>query len=320
MLTHTPRYTVITPLYNKEESITRTIQSVLKQTEQDFELLIIDDGSTDASAERVADIADPRIRLIHQENSGVSAARNCGIRNAAGQYLCFLDADDLWESDFLAEVGMLYARFPEAAVVCPSYQVCYDNDRVIHPVWRSVDPDQPSLVNDFFEMATAPFWVMNCSCFSVKREALAAMDHWFPEGESVYEDFDFFLRLGTQYRIAHSNRVCASYRRITAQNARTQHRHRVIYSKSYMNTLRQLLLEPQYSPQQKKWIKQIHDRRMVPYIFSLLLCRKRTDARQVLKGWHPDPPYTAYRYALKIAACLPYCAIEFVQNLRYRMF
>ena len=84
---------VVIPLYNKEKQIRKTLQSVLTQTFQDFEIVVVNDGSTDNSAIEVEKVKDPRIRLIHQQNAGVSAARNKGIEEARYELIAFLDAD-----------------------------------------------------------------------------------------------------------------------------------------------------------------------------------------------------------------------------------
>ena len=96
---------MIMPAYNAEKSIGRAIASVLGQSRADWELLVIDDGSADGTARVVRDFADPRVRCLHQENGGVSAARNRGIREAQGDYICFLDADDGWRAGHLAELA-----------------------------------------------------------------------------------------------------------------------------------------------------------------------------------------------------------------------
>ena len=85
---------VIIPLYNKEPIIERSLQSVLSQDYDDFEVVVVNDGSTDRSADIVRSINDPRIRLIEQENGGPSKARNTGTKNAKGEWILFLDADD----------------------------------------------------------------------------------------------------------------------------------------------------------------------------------------------------------------------------------
>lgn len=115
-----PRISVIVPIYNVEQYVAETIRSVLAQTYGDFELLLIDDGSPDRSVAVCAQFSDPRIRLIRQANRGLAGARNTGIRQATGEYLAFLDSDDLWVPEKLArhvahldrrpEVGVSYAR------------------------------------------------------------------------------------------------------------------------------------------------------------------------------------------------------------------
>ncbi|MBD2103238.1 glycosyltransferase family 2 protein [Leptolyngbya sp. FACHB-261] len=99
----TPNVSVIIAVYKVEQYIAATVQSVLAQTYQDFELLIVDDGSPDRSVEICQQFQDPRIRIIRQKNRGANAARNAGIRQAQGQYLAFLDGDDLWLPEKLAK-------------------------------------------------------------------------------------------------------------------------------------------------------------------------------------------------------------------------
>jgi glycosyltransferase involved in cell wall biosynthesis len=111
---------VIIPVYKVENYIAATVQSVLDQTYENFELLIIDDGSPDRSVEICQQFTDPRIRIIRQENRGVAAARNTGIRHAQGEYIALLDADDIWvpqklekhveHLDNSPEVGVSFCR------------------------------------------------------------------------------------------------------------------------------------------------------------------------------------------------------------------
>ena len=108
----TPFFSVVIPLFNKEHFIEKTIQSVLNQTLQDFEIIIINDGSTDASLEKVELINDDRISVFTTKNLGVSHARNYGIQKAKGHDIAFLDADDYWESEFLESIKGLIEKYP----------------------------------------------------------------------------------------------------------------------------------------------------------------------------------------------------------------
>lgn len=313
------KYSVVIPLYNKEECIEKTIQSVLAQTVSNFEIVVVNDGSKDQGVAVVKAIDDERIRVISQENQGVSAARNTGIRNAKGQYVCFLDADDLWKVDFLETVDGLIEELPMAKVFCPSYEVSYGK-RVIVPEWRSVDAQHDSLVSDFFEMATGSFWVTHSSCTVVSKDALDAMDTLFPVGEKVYEDLDFWIRLGSRVKVAHSNKVRGTYIRIAPNNARKAHAQKEVYSKTFMSTLAQLIASPDLTVQQVEWIREIRDRRMVPYAFSLLCVKRRREAQKVLREWKPVMTYKKYRACLAIMSYFPHSLISLIQAIRYHVF
>lgn len=95
------KYSVVIPLYNKEHYIAGTLRSVLTQTFPDYEVIVVDDGSTDHSLQACKEVRSDKIRVVQQANQGVSAARNKGIELAAGEYICFLDADDTWHPDYL---------------------------------------------------------------------------------------------------------------------------------------------------------------------------------------------------------------------------
>lgn len=119
---------IITPCYNGAKYIQYTIDSVLSQTYTKWEMIIVDDGSTDNSSEVIAKYttSDQRIKYIKQENGGSASARNNGIRNAVGQYICLLDADDLWNNDFL-EKQIAFIKEKDATCVCCAYR-CINED------------------------------------------------------------------------------------------------------------------------------------------------------------------------------------------------
>jgi glycosyltransferase involved in cell wall biosynthesis len=212
---------VVIPLYNKARHIRRAIDSVLAQTYQDFELLVVDDGSTDDGAEVVRGIADPRIRLIVQDNAGVSVARNRGIQEAAGDLIAFLDADDEWLPCFLETVRGLRERYPEAGIYATAY--CYAQGAT-H--WRPefsgccTEPEG-ALLDDYFRAALGTPPVMSSGVMIPKRILCEAGG--FPVGIKRGEDLQVWAAIALCYRVAWSpkeeavyhltsdNRVCKSY-------------------------------------------------------------------------------------------------------------
>ncbi|TXE08096.1 glycosyltransferase family 2 protein [Seonamhaeicola algicola] len=117
-----PFFSVVIPLYNKQEYIQETINSVLNQTFQDFEIIVINDGSTDNSLKIIEQIQNNRVKIINQENKGLSAARNVGIKNAKANYIAFLDADDLWCKDFLESIFHLIETYNNEKVFATNFK------------------------------------------------------------------------------------------------------------------------------------------------------------------------------------------------------
>ncbi|MCK4441656.1 MAG: glycosyltransferase family 2 protein, partial [Sulfurovaceae bacterium] len=116
-------FSVVVPLYNKEKYIKRTLDSILNQTFSNFEIIIVNDGSTDKSCEIIKTINDDRIHLIHKKNGGVSSARNRGIKEAKGEFIAFLDADDEWFPDKLQKQYTLHKKNPKLVWSCSGYML-----------------------------------------------------------------------------------------------------------------------------------------------------------------------------------------------------
>lgn len=125
MVDKNKKVSIIVPVYNVEKYLQRCIESILTQTETDFELLLIDDGSKDKSGLMCDDYAqkDKRVNVIHKENGGVSSARNLGIEKANGEWMCFIDADDYVRQDFLSNIQQYL--FGDVDIV--HWGFCYDN-------------------------------------------------------------------------------------------------------------------------------------------------------------------------------------------------
>jgi glycosyltransferase involved in cell wall biosynthesis len=202
---------VVIPLYNKAPYISRALSSVLRQTIQDFECIVVDDGSTDGSAHIVQAIKDPRLRLIHQSNAGVSIARNRGIAEAKGQYVALLDADDEWLPQMLQELAELVSAFPSSGLVATGYK--YSDAPGICPGGKALMEEgfHRGLLTNYFNLAANAGMPFYSSSVALNKDALLTVGGFRPIWGG--EDPDLWLRITVRFPVAYSTRVCAIYHR-----------------------------------------------------------------------------------------------------------
>lgn len=211
------RFSVIIPLYNKAPYVEKALRSVFAQTFIDFELIVVDDGSKDGSAEIVEGIfaseksrsnANPSIhrqnRIIRQANAGVSTARNNGVAAAQGEYVCFLDADDWWEPGFLEGMDGLINNFPEARLYATSYYyVKYGR--------KLVKLDIPTGYFNYFrvyaQVLCQPVWT-GAAC--MRRETFNEFGGFKPHLK-LGEDFELWSRIALRYSVAFLNTPLSNY-------------------------------------------------------------------------------------------------------------
>ena len=201
---------VVIPLYNKEKSIKSTIESVLAQTYINFEIVVVDDGSTDNSVDVVDRINDARIRLIKKNNGGVSSARNAGIIEAKGDYVAFLDGDDLWHPLYLETLNQLIIDYPDAAIYGLGFARINDNKilelantelirGVVHNVWDNYPG----------------FWTGSSSSSRQRLIDVGLFNTKMTHGE----DIDMWWRLLLSGHGAYDSKVLAFYRQETENRA-----------------------------------------------------------------------------------------------------
>jgi glycosyltransferase involved in cell wall biosynthesis len=192
---------VVIPLYNKASHIARALDSVLAQTTSDFEVIVVDDGSTDRGADIVRSYSNSRVKLVAQANSGVSAARNRGVAEAKTDLVAFLDADDEWAPDFLKVILSLRKTFPTATAWATAFALVGHDGLVRQPSFHGRLPSggTPDLI-DFFGGKTG-YSPLHSSAISVEKKALLAIGG-FPEGIVYGEDHDTWIRLALRYKIA----------------------------------------------------------------------------------------------------------------------
>ena len=205
-----PYFSVIIPLYNKENFVLNTLKSVMNQTFTDYEIIIIEDCSTDKSLEIVSKIKNDTIRIIrHEKNKGLSASRNTGVKNANANYLAFLDADDLWKEDYLQELFQLITDFHEAHLFATNYAEFYSDAKILLPENNSKKLQNNSLITDFFEISLAqPLYCP--SSFCVEKSVFETVGY-YDETITFGEDVDFNIRANSEFLLAYSKKPLVHY-------------------------------------------------------------------------------------------------------------
>ncbi len=193
---------VITPLYNKEKYIKIAIESVLTQTFTDFELIIVNDGCTDNSMNVVKKISDKRIKIINQENKGVSAARNIGIENASGELLAFLDADDIWLPNHLQILFDLHQNFPNAGILATKYLFIYKNKKKRYPHFQGIKKNFRGIVPDFFRSSLQNRLALTSAIAIPKNVLLTIGKFDVTLDTGAGEDTDLWIRIALKYPVA----------------------------------------------------------------------------------------------------------------------
>ena len=199
-------FSIVIPLYNKQDSIVKTIRSVLLQTYTNFEIIVVDDGSTDNSVNQVLKLDDSRIRLIQKANGGVSSARNRGIREAKYEYIALLDGDDVWNEYYLEKQVKLIHDFPDAKMWGVNYaDICNGN---IFPYHQGLAEDYRGYVNNYFSTNHGDlFWT---SAIVLKKDITEYTD-LFDERMAYSEDMDLWYRIILQSKVVFYNKVLAYY-------------------------------------------------------------------------------------------------------------
>lgn len=183
------KISVIIPTYNRSKFLSEAIASVQQQEYPDFEIIVVDDGSTDNTYSMLNNNDDNRIKIIFQENSGRSSARNHGLQIAKGNLICFLDDDDLYLPGKLSKQAEYLIGHPMVDVVGSGFQYIDENGREIGIKEPWLD-SQEMRVKDL--LISCP---LITSSVMIRKEALEKMDHWFDPNLELAEDKDFFVRL-----------------------------------------------------------------------------------------------------------------------------
>lgn len=308
------KYTVVIPLYNKKNYIRKALDSVLNQTFSDIEVVVIDDGSTDDSLSEIKDIVDARLRFIKQKNAGVSVARNVGIKAANGKYISFLDADDYWHSDYLETIDRLTIEYPESDIYVTAYRILFASKRINFS--SNINEPLDGCLSSYWKTLKNRYDFVWTSATTIKKQALIDAGFFSP-GELVGQDLDLIARVAQNNpRVAYSTKRCVDYNRSAENNARI--RVKVAYPKAYLSVLSCEMKNPQRTKEEVEAIALKYDKKMIAYIFTLILAGKSSKARDKIKEWVSKHHW--YRFMLWLASYVPNSINNWIYRIRLKIF
>ena len=202
------RFSVIMPLFNKAPYVKKALESICAQTYKDFELVIVNDGSTDDSLNVVNDFVREmygvQCKVYSQANAGVAVARNNGVAKSKGEYVCFLDADDWWEPTFIEEMDRLINEYSDAGLYATNY-VYYKQGKT--HVALNLDRGYMNYPEAYIHSTAMPI----CSTATCLNRAVFCEMGGFPKGIKLGEDFLLWAKTALHYRVAFCEKPLAYY-------------------------------------------------------------------------------------------------------------
>ncbi|HBE17483.1 MAG TPA: glycosyl transferase family A [Cyanobacteria bacterium UBA11149] len=239
-----PLVSIIIPAFNSENTVKETIESVLNQTWTDWEIILVNDGSQDSTLEIVNNINDNRLKIFTYSNGGANASRNRGLSHASGEFVSFLDADDLWTPDKLESQFKALQENPEAAVAYSWTNSIDETGNFLRRgsyITANGDIYTKLLLIDFIESGSNPL---------IRRAALANVGD-FDESLAAAQDWDMWLRLAAQYHFVAVSSVQILYRvsnnSMSANILRQEAASLQVIEKSFSNAPQSLQYLKKYS-------------------------------------------------------------------------
>lgn len=214
-----PKVTVIMPVYNGELYIEGAVASLLAQSFQDWELIIVDDGSVDSTAQILETFTDRRIHIIRQKNSGEANARNVGLNNAHGEYIAFLDADDTYLPNALEDLSSFLDMYSQYDVVFSDGQICDKND---HPL-MSLTEIRPGIYTGYIieQLIISSSVVTVPVCTMTRRSKILQHAVHFDHKLVIGPDWDFWIQLAVYVKFGYLDKRTCKYRIHTTNISRT---------------------------------------------------------------------------------------------------
>lgn len=311
------KYSVVIPLYNKEHFIKRTLESVLEQSYRDYEIIVVDDGSTDQSVSIVRNMKSEKIKLVCQDNQGVAAARNTGISHAQGTYIAFLDADDKWDRDYLETIDQLTEKYTQSDIYVTAYRIDMGNGKVNYSA--QLTPEAGCLDSYWTTLAKGYDFVWT-SATTIRKQAILDAGG-FKVGEKIGQDLDMWARIARKNpRVAYASKHCVTYMRAAECNART--RVKIAWAEAFMEDLEGEMGNPLRTNEELHAIQSKYDKKMTVYVFTCIMAGEKKRAWCELKSWKgtKNVRNRMLRIGLSIAWIMPVFVNRWIYGIRMKIF
>ncbi len=316
----TAKISVIIPLYNKEQEIKRCLDSVLCQTFQDFEVIVVDDHSTDGGLSIVKSYSDPRISVIEQDHRGVSYTRNHGVNLAKSDYVAFIDADDEWMPKHLETIVRLIENFPEAGMFATAYNLRTVDGKTQWPNYKCI-PASPweGLFPDYIKsiaLGVGIDWPTNSSVVAIPKKIFYERGG-YPEDFWMSEDTALYINIALKYPVAFSWELGAIIH-LDASNRANDKKISPDYEHPSVKTARTALLNGEvpakFTESLNEYISKMEILRAIQYI----KIGDSSSAQIILKKCNTKWQKNEKMKWLFLAK-LPYSLFLFIQNIRQKM-
>lgn len=303
------KFSVVIPLYNKKESVLRAVHSVLNQTYKNFELIIVDDGSTDGSYNQLSNVHDSRVKVIKQSNSGVSVARNKGVQNSTSDYVCFLDADDEWDESFLYEIMSLILDSPESVIFCTRYEMINEKGKPFIGKLFTKD-NYFGVLNDFYSAYSKSRSLICSSNVCVNKNMLLKVGG-FPVGVKTGEDIYVWLLLSLKGAVSFSSKILSKIYANAENRTDTRVDVEIIYHLKYFLVDYNKGLKVRFK---EKTLKIFLCRNAVVHASNACILNRRDIARTYAKMLLPlSPLYSSY---VLLITFIPNFVINIIKKIR----
>ena len=200
-------FSVVISLFNKEGYIKNTLDSVFKQSFKDFEVIIVNDGSTDRSIEVVSTFTDKRLKILNKKNEGASTARNLGIQAAKYEFIALLDGDDIWYPNHLENLKKLIGNYPKCGLYCTAYETLYYNKKIVKGKFLEIDDSFNGIVSDYF---TSSLVNSMASSSSVAIPKMIFKNYGkFDTNIRSGQDTEFWIKIALNENVAFTSNISA---------------------------------------------------------------------------------------------------------------